>query len=107
MVPRQSKPETTSADEAAVSAGSFAPPAERFFDLIERLGRVERSVTYLEAQGEKIDQKLDRIAHEMTAGKATFGALKFIGVAICIGVWGLISAVVIAWLVHYWHLSGS
>lgn len=104
---RTSKPDTVSADEVAVSSGSVPAPSERLYDIIQRIGGIERSVTYLEAQGGRLDEKLDKIAHEMTAAKATFGTLKFIGVAICIGVWGLISALVIAWLLHLWHLTGS
>jgi outer membrane murein-binding lipoprotein Lpp len=104
---RPSKADAVSADEIAVSAGGVAAPHERLFDIIQRVGRIESSVTYLEAQGDKLDTKLDTISHEMAAAKATFGTLKTIGVAICIGVWGLISAIVIAWLIHYWHLTGN
>jgi hypothetical protein len=103
LAPRPSKSESVSADEVSVSAGAFAPPADRFFDILQRVGGIERSVTYLEAQGQKIDEKLDKLAHEMTAAKATFSTVKYLAIGIFVGIWGLFSALAIAWAIHHLH----
>ena len=67
------------------------------------MGGIERSVVYLEGQAEKTDTRLDKIAHEITAAKATFGTVKYLAVGILVGVWGLISALAIAAMIHYLH----
>jgi hypothetical protein len=100
--PRQSKSETTSADAVAVPGGGFAPP-DRFYDLSSKVGGIERSITYLEAHAESADKKLDAISEAFTAAKATFGTLKVLFIAICVGTWGVISAMFLMWAKHHFN----
>jgi hypothetical protein len=100
---RPSKPEpTTSADAVAVNAGSFAP-TERVLDLLQRVSGMERSITYLEAHADSANKKLDLISSDLTTAKATFTTLKFLFIGICVGTWGVISALFLMWAKHHFN----
>ena len=100
--PRQSKAEPTSPDSVPVTAGSFAPP-DKFYDLSVRVGGIERSITYLEGHADSARGKLDVITTEIVAAKASFSTLKWILGAICIGVWGPLTAFALMWAKHYFN----
>jgi hypothetical protein len=68
-----------------------------------KVGSIERSIAYLEAQGEKTDKKLDSISNDFTTAKATFNTLKYLFIAICVGTWGVISALFVMWAKHYFN----
>lgn len=101
MPQRQPRTETT-ADEIAVPGGSTAS-VDRFYDLSLKVGSIERSIVYLEGHADSARAKLDSISTEIAAAKATFGTLKFLFIAICIGTWGLISALFLMWAKHYFN----
>jgi len=100
--PRQSRQEPTSADAIPVPGGSYAP-TDRLYDLSVKIGSFERSITYLEAHAENSDRKLDAISNTLTAAKATFNTLKVLFIAICVGTWGVISALFLMWAKHYFN----
>jgi hypothetical protein len=100
--PRQSKQEPTSADAVPVPGGSFAP-TDRFYDLAIKVSGIERSVAYLEAHAESADKKLDSLSDDFTTAKATFNTIKVLFFAICVGTWGVISALFLMWAKHYFN----
>lgn len=100
--PRQSRQETTSADEIAVPGGSSGS-MDRFYDLSMKVAGIERSITYLEGHADSARAKLDSISAEIASAKATFGTLKYLIIAICIGIWGLISALFLMWAKHHFN----
>ena len=101
-LPPYRPPDATSADAVPVAGGSFAHP-DRLYDLSVKVGGIERSITFLEAQGEKTDKKLDSITQDITTAKATFGTLKFVFIALCAGTWGLILGLFLLWAKHYFN----
>ena len=102
MPPRPSRTDTTSADAVAVTGGSFASP-DKLYDLSVKVGSIERSITYLEGHAESARTKLESISTEITSAKAMFGTLKFLFIAICVGTWGLISALIVVWAKHHFN----
>lgn len=103
MVPsRQPRQEATSADEVPVAGGSSAS-IDRFYDLSVKVGGIERSITYLEGHADSARTKLDSISTEIAAAKASFSTLKWVLGAICIGVWGPLTAFALMWAKHYFN----
>jgi len=107
VTPRQSKSDLTAADSVTVSAGG-STSTDRTYDIIQRLTRIEAAVTYLEGGSETQRQKLDEIASEIIAAKATFATvktsasiLKWLVGGVLLGVWGLLSALILMWAKHY------
>lgn len=115
MPPRPSKPETTSADEAAVSAGSFAPPADRFYDLSIKVGGIEQSITYLEGRAsdaatkmDALGTKIDLLAKEITEAKTMLGTIKPIVKNIGRAIWTAVGGITVfllglltLWIKHH------
>lgn len=99
-LPPYREPEATSADAVPVAGGSFAHP-DRLYDLSVKVGGIERSIAYLEGHAESADKKLDSLSEDFTTAKATFGTLKALFIAICVGTWGVISALFLLWAKHY------
>jgi hypothetical protein len=100
--PRQSKLETTSADAVAVAGGNFAP-TDRFYDLAVKVGGIERSIVYLEGHADAAREKLDSISTEIASAKASFNTLKWIIGAMCVGIWGPLTAFALMWAKHYFN----
>jgi tetrahydromethanopterin S-methyltransferase subunit G len=74
------------------------------YDILMKLGGIERSVTYLEAQAQTADQKLDTISTKLATAEGSIGTLKWIGRAIGIGLWGLLAALILMWAKHHFGL---
>ena len=100
--PRQSKTESTSPDSIAVTGGSLAH-SDRYYDLSVKVAGIERSITYLEAQAEKANAKLDAISDDFTVAKATFNTLKYLFIAICTATWGMMLALFLMWAKHHFN----
>jgi hypothetical protein len=65
-----------------------------------KVGGIERSITYLEGQSDDTRKKLDSISTEIATAKATFTTLKWILGAICLGIWGPLTAFILMWAKH-------
>ncbi|MDR3750577.1 MAG: hypothetical protein P4K94_03735 [Terracidiphilus sp.] len=100
--PRQSRTDTTTADEIPVAGGSSAS-SDRFYDLSVKVGGIERSITYLEGHAESADKKLDSISNDVTTAMASFNTLKWIFGALSVGTWGILSALFLMWAKHYFN----
>lgn len=100
--PRPSRPETASADDVPIAGGSLAT-TDRFYDLSVKVGSIERSITYLEGHADSARGKLDSISAEIAAAKASFNTLKWILGAMCVGVWGPLTAFILMWAKHYFN----
>ena len=87
----------------AVPGGGGSASPDRLYDLSTKVAGIERSITYLEAQAESARTKLDSISTDMTSAKASFNTLKWILGAICIGVWGPLTAFALMWAKHYFN----
>jgi geranylgeranyl pyrophosphate synthase len=97
--PRPSKGELSSPDALAVVSGGGAS-IEKVYDLLQRVSSIEKSVAYLEGHADDARKKLDTIATDITDAKATFRTLKWLFTAICIAVWGVLSAAALMWAKH-------
>jgi hypothetical protein len=104
LVPqRQSRPEQTSADAVAVPGGSVALSTDRIYDLSVKVGGIERSITYLEGHADSARAKLDSISTEIAAARASFNTLKWVLGAMCVGIWGPLTAFALMWAKHYFN----
>ena len=100
--PRQPKTDIASADEISVPGGSTTS-ADRLYDLSVKVAGIERSITYLEAQTDSADEKLDLISAKITASEARDNTLKWFLGAICVGIWGPLTAFGLMWAKHYFN----
>ncbi len=76
------------------------------YDVLLKLGSIERSVTYLEGHSDDVKKKLEELSKEVISAKATFQTLKWIGGAIgaiCIACLGIIATVVTMIAKHFLH----
>lgn len=97
--PRPPKGDVTSPDALAIVAGGGAP-VEKVYDLLQRVSSIEKSVAYLEAHADDTRKKLETISTDITDAKATFRTLEWLFTAICVAVWGVISAAALMWAKH-------
>jgi hypothetical protein len=96
---RTNRPDTTSADAVPVLGGGSAS-TDRIYDLLVKVGGIERSITYLEGQSSDARTKLDSISTEIAAAKASLSTLKWILGAIGVGICGPLTAFVVMWAKH-------
>ena len=68
-----------------------------------KVGGIERSIVYLEGHADSARLKLDSISIEITAAKASFNTLKWIIGAMCVGIWGPLTAFALMWVKHYFN----
>jgi hypothetical protein len=66
---------------------------DKLYDLAVKVASIERSITYLEGHADSAREKLDSISN----------AMKWVLGAICLGVWGPLTAFALMWAKHYFN----
>lgn len=100
MAPRQPRGEGSSPDQFGVPGGGSASSGQ-VADIYQRLGGIERSITYIEAEIGDLKARVQKVSGDVGEAKATFNTLKFLFIGLFTGTWGLISALVIVWAKHH------
>ncbi len=58
-------------------------------------------MTYLEGHADDARKKLEAISTDITDAKASFRTLKWLLTAICVPIWGVLSAMALMWAKHH------
>lgn len=108
---RQPKDKEALSAPSTVTTGGGGVSSTQVVDIYQRLGGIERSVTYLEGHAADADVKITRLtdrvtdlAKEVAAAKATFKTLQWVlGIVggILVIVWGFIGTILTMAIKHY------
>ncbi len=112
--PRLPKDDPGQPSSIQVGGGSAAS-GDRLLDISQKLGGIERSVTYLEARSTESDKKIDGLSHNVTAlakemaeAKAMLTALQPIISSVGKALWAIVAGVTLfilgiasMWIKHH------